>query len=199
MFDRFAGLRSLVLLAGASILSTMTWANGLEVSGFGGGITADQGGGTHPLVGGAAAYALGDNFHLFGEFSYSPLASASFSATNSSGVTASGSESAKLANFGGGLDYTFLSPHSKLRPYVTGAFGLAHQYGTASESDGYGNSVSVSASSNAFYAAVGGGVRLYVGKRWGLKPEVRYERFQNTQGGNNTVMYTVGVFYRFGE
>jgi hypothetical protein len=199
MFNRHVGLRSLVLLAGASFLSTITWANSFEVSGLGGGITVDDGGGTHPLFGGAAAFGLGDNFHLFGEFSYIPLPSSSGSATLSSGATVTGSQSAKLADFGGGLDYSFLSSQSKLRPYVVGAFGLAHTFDTLSLSAN-GTSASVSMGSNGFYAGAGGGVRLYVGKRWGLKPEVRYQRYQSTQGGgSNTVMYTVGVFYRFGE
>jgi hypothetical protein len=199
MFNRNAVLRGLVLLAGAFIFTTITWAGGVEVSGFGGGITLDGGGGTHPAFGATGAYRLGDHVHLFGEFSYSTLASSSFS-TSSNGVTVTGNASVKLASFGGGADYSFRSSESKVRPYATVALGDGHFYGTGSGTGSNGNSASVSIGvANALYSGVGGGLRLYVGKHWGFKPEVRYQRYQSSLFGSNAVVYSVGLFYRFGD
>ncbi len=191
-------LRGLVLLAGASIFSTITWAGGVEVSGFGGGITLDGGVGTHAAYGGSAAYLLGDNVHLFGEFSYTTLASE----TVSSGTTTANA-AVNLASYGGGADYSFGSPSSKLRPYVLAALGVGHFYGNGSSG---GTSVSLGIT-NDIYAGIGGGIRLYLGKHWGLKPEVRYQRYNSSQssllgatiGSSNSVQYTVGVFYQFGH
>lgn len=183
MFNLNVALRGLVLLAGASVFSTVTWADGAEVSGFGGGTTLGGGLGTHAVVGGNAAYRLGDHIHLFGEFNHSTILSETIS-----GITGS----AGLTNFGGGVDYGFGSPTSKLRPYVTAALGVGHfSAGAAGVSISVGNSV---------YSGFGGGVRLYVGQHWGFKPEVRYQRYLSSVAqGTNTVLYTVGLFYQFGE
>lgn len=199
MLTRLVVLRGLVLLAGASIFSTITWAAGAEVSGYGGGITLDGGGGTHAVVGATGAFRLGDHVHLFGEFGYSTLASSAFS-TSANGVTVTGNASVKLANFGGGADYSFRSSEARVRPYVTVALGDGHFYGTGSGTGSNGNSASVSISvTNALYSGVGGGLRLYVGKHWGFKPEVRYQRYQSSLIGSNTVQYSVGLFYQFGD
>ncbi len=199
MFNRTVVLRGLVLLAGASFFSAITWADGVEVSGSGGGITLDGGGGTHAVIGATGAYRLGDHVHLFGEFSYSTLASSSFS-TSASGVSVTGNARVKLANFGGGADYSFRSSEAKVRPYITGALGVGHFYGTGSGTGSNGVSANVSIGvTNALYSGVGGGIRLYLGQHWGLKPEVRYQRYQSSLIGSNTVQYTVGLFYEFGK
>ncbi len=198
MFNRSVVSRSLVLLACASVFSTITWAGGAEVSGFGGGITLDGGGGTHGVYGATAAYRLGDNIHLFGEFGYSTLASSAFS-TTSGGVAVTGNASVNLVDFGGGVDYSF-RPSSRVRPYVVGALGLGHFYGTGSGTGSNGASANVSVGlTNSLYGGVGGGIRLYLGPRWGIKPEVRYQRYQSSLIQSNTVQYTVGLFYQFGQ
>jgi hypothetical protein len=199
MVNRFAVLRGLVVLTSISIFSTVTWAQGLEVSGFGGAMTMDGGVGTHAAYGGAAAFRLGDHIHIFGQFSYSTLASSAFS-TTSSGVTVTGNASVNVESFGGGIDYTFKAPGSKLRPFVTGGLGVGHFYGSGSGTGSNGGSASVSVGlTNALYTEVGGGVRLYVTKHLGLKPEVVYRRYQSSLFSSNAVQYTAGVFYQFGE
>jgi hypothetical protein len=136
---------------------------------------------------------------LFAEFGYSTLASSSFS-TSASGVTVTGNASVKLANFGGGAHYSFRSSEAKVRPYITGELGVGHFYGTGSGTGSSGNSANVSIGvTNALYSGVGGGVRLYVGQNWGFKPEVRYQRYQSSLIGSNTVQYSVGLFYQFGK
>jgi hypothetical protein len=53
---------------------------------------------------------------------------------------------------------------------------------------------------NSLYSGFGGGVRVYVTDHLGIKPEVRYQRYlTNLLQGTNTVVYTVGVFYQFGN
>lgn len=191
-------LRSLVIFAAASVFTAVTWAAGVEVSGFGGALTMDGGVGTHPTYGGSAAVLLGDNVHVFGEFSMSNLLSEQVS---SGSMTATGT--AKLANYGGGVDYSFGSSSSRFRPYVLAGIGVGHFYATGS---GGGTSVSLGLT-NQFYTAFGGGLRMYLGKQWGLKPEVRYQRYFSSEssliggavGGSNVVQYTVGVFYQFGH
>lgn len=158
----------------------------------------DGGVGTHPTYGGSAAVLLGDNVHVFGEFSMSNLLSEQVS---SGSVTATGT--AKLANYGGGVDYSFGSSSSRFRPYVLAGVGVGHFYATGS---GDGASVSLGIT-NQFYEAVGGGVRMYLGKQWGLKPEVRYQHYNSSNSsliggaiaGSSAVQYTVGVFYQFGH
>jgi outer membrane protein W len=191
-------LRSFALLASVSLCSSAVWASGFEVSGFGGAITMDGGVGTHATYGGGAAFLLGDNVHIFGEFSTATLATTSVS---SGSVTATGS--AKLANYGGGVDYSFGSADSKFRPYVLAGLGVGHYYATGS---GGGTSVSLGITNEISYS-FGGGVRVYLGKHWGLKPEVRYQRYGSanaaligaTVPGANTVQYTGGIFYQFGH
>ena len=195
MFERSVILRGLVLFAGAAVFSTVAWGGSAEIDGFGGGITLNGGGGTHGLYGGSAGFGIGSNLHLFGEFSYSTLASTAFS-TTSGGITVTGNASVNLVNYGGGADYSFGS--SRLRPYVIVAVGGGHFYASGS---GSGNGVSANASmtvANSFDTGVGGGVRMYVGKHWGFKPEIRYQRYQSSQLSGNTALYTVGLFYQFG-
>jgi hypothetical protein len=191
-------LRSFVVLASAAAFSAVSWAAGVEVSGFGGAITMNGGVGTHATYGGGAAVPLGDNVHVFGEFGISTLASEQVS---SGSITATGT--AKLANYGGGADYSFGSSGSRFRPYVLAGVGIGHFYANGS---GEGTSVSLGIT-NQFYTALGGGVRMYLGKQWGLKPEVRYQHYYSSQSslvggtvaGSSAVQYTVGVFYQFGH
>jgi hypothetical protein len=184
------------ILAGALLSSSPAWAAG-EVSGFGGGITINSGGGTHPLFGGAGGVQVGEHGLLFGEFSYSPLASATLSSADLGVSNASGSGSLHLATYGGGYDYSFGSSKT-LVPYAVVALGAAVQTLSASASVA-GVSASTSMSSTAFDFGFGGGVRFFATKRWGFKPEVRYQRMQASSGGNSTLSYSVGFFYSFGK
>jgi hypothetical protein len=186
MFTCSLALRSLVVLAGVSVIPTITQAQGFEVSGFGGGATMGGGLGTHATYGGSGAVRLGDHVHVFGEFSFATLLSETVS-----GVTATG----KMANYGGAADYSFGSSESRIRPFVTAGLGVGHFYVT-------GPSVS-STVDNALYEDVGGGVRVYFRRHWGLKPEVKYRRYNSANSGLvgapvagfSAVQYTVGLFY----
>jgi len=181
--NRSLVLRGLALLAGASFFSALTWAGSGEVSGFGGGTTIGGGLGTHGVFGGSGAVRIGDHIHVFGDINHSTILSESIS-----GVTGT----AGLTNFGGGVDYSFGSSTNRLRPYVLAALGAGH-FSAGAE----GVNVSIG---NSVYSGFGGGVRVYVGEHWGVKPEVRYQRYLSSVAqGTNSVLYTVGIFYQFGD
>lgn len=191
--------RTGLVIAGALCIAAVPgWAAGGEISVSGGGTTLDGGVGTHGLIGANAAFRLGDKAHLFGEFSWSPLASATVQAS-SGGVNATATGNVNLASFGGGFDYGFGSSE-RVIPYLVTAAGVGHFYATGSASATNGNTANVSLSlANDAYFAAGAGVRLYVGKSWGFKPEVRYQRYQGSTLSANSVIYTVGLFWQFGQ
>jgi len=182
------------LLAGTLLFSISALAQGGkgEVVGFGGGTSLSGGAGTHGLFGGSAGARLTDHMHVFGEFAVVPLATAS---ATMEGVTANGSE--KLYNFGGGVDYSFGSSERAV-PYVLVAGGLSHDSASAT-ANAAGYTVTVGASANAAYYGAGGGMRLYIGKKWGIKPEVRFQRYTGSGSSTIGVDFAVGLFYQFGQ
>jgi hypothetical protein len=192
-------LRAPVLLSGAFLLASLAYADSsIEIAGYGGGMTLDQSGGTHAVAGGSAGIHFG-KAAVFGEFNYVPLASASASG-NVMGISVTSQGSEKLYNFGGGFTYDFGSS-TRVVPYVLGVLGVGHSSvkATGSAANLGPFSISVNASDNAVYGGGGAGVRLYAGQHWGIKPEVRFQRYQQSGGGGNTVLYTVGLFYQFGK
>ena len=190
MFNRIVTLRGLVLLAGACLTSGAVLAAGPEVEGFGGGATFSGGGGTHGFFGGGGSWGFGDSLRVLGEVTYSPLASLSGS---QSGVNVSATE--HVLGVGGGAEFSFLEPSRRVRPYVLGVIGLDHLSASATVTGG-GATGSGSASSNSVYGGVGGGVRYFIGKSWGIKPQIRY---QHSTDVGNEIIYSVGVFFRFGN
>ena len=58
--------------------------------------------------------------------------------------------------------------------------------------------------SDGYYVNFGGGASCYVGKNWGIRPEVRYERQHTVYGpANETLTANVvdlsgSIFYQFG-
>lgn len=182
------------LLMAAPFLTAAAWGASGEVSASGGAMTFDQGGGTHGTLGLTGGLKVGDNLSLFGDLSWAQLASAS---ETNSGVNVNAS--VNLANLGGGLAYSFRSPSSRVVPYGLVAGGVGHFYGLGSGS-GNGATVNLSMSlANAGYVGTGGGARIYLGKRWGIKPEVRFDRYINSAFASSTITCTAGVFWEFGE
>jgi hypothetical protein len=123
---------------------------------------------------------------ILGEFNYLPLATAA------TGYT--GSVDAQL--YGGAVRYSLISAN-KIVPYVIAGGG-----GTRlAVSDSYeGVTATVSKTGSNFGA--GGGVSIYVGRNWGIRPEFRYIRqnqnWDNVNYNLNTYSGTVAVFYQFG-
>jgi len=170
--------RRFVLAAGlalAASLGTTAYAQ-TEIAGYGG---IAQFGGTHMAGGGSAGFRLSNPVQLFGEANFVPLGS--YSAYGVSG-------SEKLFNFGGGIHYNFTPGSSPFSPYLVGAAGLGHSSASIS---GLG-----SASANNLYAGFGAGFRYKVGSSWGIRPELRYQRYLQN-GGGNLLLATVGIYYQF--
>ncbi len=164
--------RALAFLVGTLLYTGVAFGASGEVSAFGGGTTFTGGGGsaTHGLFGGSGGIMAHERTLLFGEYSAIPISVLS--------------KSYFLSNFGGGIDYSFKDRGaSKVVPYALVAAGGTHSsFGGAS----------------GYYFGVGGGARMYAGKNWGVKPEVRYQRYGGN-GSANAFTYTVGVFFQFGQ
>ena len=109
------------------------------------------------------------------------------------GVT--GSE--HIQTYGGVARFSFCD--SAIVPYAVVGFGGVNGKVVASY-----QGLSASEGQNGYYFAFGGGTTIFVGPRWGIRPEFRYERDQflaNSQfaaGGQNVPQFLVSVFYQFG-
>ncbi len=125
---------------------------------------------TKGTVGGAIGRVIGGNSLIFGETSYSPLGYGE-----------------KLVTFGGGFQFGIPTRMDKLVPYVVVVGGLGRDM------------VKGDGSSNSAMFGAGFGARYFLGSHWGVRPEFRWQRYQQTQGGDNTYLFTAGLFYRFGR
>ncbi len=128
--------------------------------------------------GGSAGYNLSQNIAVLGEFQYIPEGSYD-------------NISANTQLYGGLMRYSF--GRGKVAPYVlVGGGGSRGSLGTS------GLSVSV----NGGYVGLGGGASIFLGKNWGIRPEVRYNDVFFSAAGTtaNARMYqaTGGVFFQFG-
>lgn len=128
--------------------------------------------------GGSAGYNASENIAVLGEFQFIPEGSYS-------GVT----ENTQL--YGGLLRYSFGT--GNVAPYLlVGGGGSRGSLGAS------GESVSV----NGGYIGFGGGASIFLGKNWGIRPEVRYNDVFFSAGGTTSSarMYQVtgGIFFQFG-
>jgi len=129
---------------------------------------------------------LSKQIAVLGEFNYLPLATAA------TGYT--GSIDAQM--YGGAVRYSPISSN-RFVPYVVAGGGSTR----LSVSDSY-QGVKTSVSHNRNYYGFGGGVSIYAGRNWGIRPEYRWNRQIQTY---NSVNYTinastgsVAVFYQWG-
>jgi opacity protein-like surface antigen len=143
----------------------------------------------HFAFGGAGIYNFSHIVAAGFEYSYTPLGSETVMGANAS---------AHLQTYGGVARFSF-SESSDVIPYALVGFGGLNGKAVAS----IGN-LSASASQSGYYYAFGGGVTIFVGPSWGIRPEYRYERQQfvaNRQfaaGGQNDSQALVSLFYQFG-
>ncbi|MGB9465238.1 MAG: outer membrane beta-barrel protein [Candidatus Acidiferrum sp.] len=107
--------------------------------------------------------------------------------------------------------YQFRSPEAKLRPFAVAGLGLSH-FGVQPV-----NGQSVLGFSNRFSYNIGGGVKYYFSRHWGLRAEIRWSPSHTTQGQSiycdpffgcaPTIVANkaeqgqanIGVIYRFGK
>ncbi|MGA9069101.1 MAG: outer membrane beta-barrel protein [Terracidiphilus sp.] len=128
--------------------------------------------------GGSAGYNLSENIAVLGEYQYVP--EGSFDTVTW-----------KTQFYGGALRYAYGS--SKFSPYVLiGGGGVATTLSSGNES----------ASVSGEYIAFGGGVSIFLGKNWGIRPEFRYNDLFSSSNGTTTTQgvpqLTGGLFFQFG-
>ncbi len=169
----------------------------VEGTGAVGGLWLNSGGGNHAYLGGTFGTAVRDRLFVFGELGYAPLTGKS-TTTVVDGTPVRISASAKLVDFGGGAQF-ILMPGSKFEPYVIGAVGGGRFSASGStEVPGTNLKVSTSVSDTQVRLGGGAGLRYYVSENWGIRPELRVDRYFGDQG-STAFRYTVGVFYQFGK
>lgn len=178
-----------LLAASSLVLAQGTAAGSGEASGTFGysrvdGVTSYN----HFAFGGTGIYNLNQYIAVGFEYNYTPLGSETIM-----GATAS----AHLQTYGGVVHFTFCD--SSVAPYALVGFGGIDAKAVASY-----EGLSASAGQSGYYIAFGGGVNIFVGPRWGIRPEYRYERQQflaNSQfdsSGQNDSQALVSLFYQFG-
>jgi hypothetical protein len=163
-----------VLLLGAFVTTALA-GDGGEVAGLVGLSHYGDGGGNHSTWGGSGGVYVGSRVLLRGELAYTRLWS-------------DGSDSGKLVDLYGGADVNLTSKGSRVVPYV--GFGL-----------GGGQRIATSDSARTLVVSGAFGARLYAGRKWGVKPEIRVFRWFEREGdfGGTAVRVGASVFYEFGR
>jgi hypothetical protein len=147
----------------------------------------------HVVFGGSGAYNLSQLVAIGFEYSYNPLGS----------LTEDGATGSEHLQLYGPVARFSLAESSRVVPYVLVAAGGSSLDAVASDQN-----VSLSAAQRGYYFGAGGGVTLYVGSHWGIRPEFRYERqqfnattiqgFQVASFGQNEYQGSAALFYQFG-
>jgi opacity protein-like surface antigen len=182
------------LMLSSSAARAQVLAGSGEVTGYGGYAMISDGGGNHPAFGGSGGYNLVPAVTVFGEYNYVFLNSLDCGPDSIYDGPTGCTLSNKTQLFGGGARYNFMTS-GKVVPYGVVAFGGARYTANANVS---GCPSDVCSSWNGYYVGFGGGVSLYVGKNWGVRPEYRFDRSEVNGYGNNVSVITGGVFYQFG-
>lgn len=148
--------------------------------------------GTKPLGGCGLGIALSRDFLITGEFLYNQFAGADVTVPVPRSTPVKVGVHSNIMNVMGGFQYQIPVKSSRVVPYLAGAVGLAHERFSADvPAGGIGN---FSTSNNDFTQDFGGGVRFYVSKRWGFRPEFKGVHIPDA------TFYRVsgGIFYQFG-
>ncbi len=171
-----------------------------EVSGFGGLVSIRQGGSNHGQFGGTVGANAGRFVHLFGEVNYMSLGSDTF---QSAGNLATGSD--RLTNYSGGIQIRIPTGQAKVEPYGLLAFGYGRR---TVDSSVYANNTFTSnrVTEGDLYTGVGAGARVFLGRKWGIKPEFRYQSYVNMDlkrdnpiiERGSVMTLTGGIFFQFG-
>jgi hypothetical protein len=124
-------------------------------------------------LGGSAGYNFTKYLGLFGEYQFERASVNNVELGNNNGHS---------QNFGGAVRF-YLYPKGRVVPF--GVFGV----GRVSESDTAGGKF------GGTYFGGGGGALCYIGRHWGIAPEVRYQWDRDFL---NYYRVAAGVFYQFG-
>jgi hypothetical protein len=158
-------------------LSSAVSGTGLSVSG---------GSGFKWLAGGTVGYAISKNLLIVFETNYNRISSPVFTyGSGSSAVQVNVSYS--LFDYTGGVHYQLPVSSSRYVPYVSAGIGGVSQRVSAS-----GGSATAGASETDFSLNGGGGVRVYIGKSWGVRPQIEVVHIP----GVTYFRYSAGVFWQ---
>jgi hypothetical protein len=138
---------------------------------------------TH-FYGGSGGYNVTSHVTVLGEYKFDPLVAPPLNTFQ---------WHSQLAGSAARINFT---PSKKIVPYAIVGAGYDRLTATTSGipteySDGY-------------YVNFGGGVSVYCGRHWGVRPEVRYERQHTTYGPVNEILtanvvdVSGSIFYQFG-
>jgi hypothetical protein len=175
-----------------------------EVSGFGGIVSI--GGSTHGNFGGTLGANLGRFVHLFGEVNYMARGTETYTENHGTAPTTT-TVSGQLINYGGGVQIRIPTGTARIEPYGLLAFGYGQMKRDVDAISGTnGATYSSSDSTYNVYNAVGLGARVFLGRKWGIKPELRYQKYYGLNLSSNdpvsdrgrAITATTGIFYQFG-
>lgn len=165
-------LTALVALPGEMVVQAGELRKGTsEVTGFAG-IADGQG-----TFGGAFGRAVTNRVFVYGDAGYIAGESAS---------VAGFSASSHAMNFHGGLQYSFRT-ESRLVPYAAAGIGITRVSASVS-----GIGLPVKGSNSSVMFAFGGGARYYIGRNWGIRPELMV-----FAGDGSYIRAGAGVFFQF--
>jgi hypothetical protein len=132
----------------------------------------------HPNFGGSTGINLSNNLAVVGEYTYQPMSSLD-------GVAFHTQLFGGVARFSVG--------GNRVVPYVVLGGGGARLTGSES---------SVNVSANGGYFGGGGGAHIYLGRNWGIRPELRYSYMRLSISGVsqsvNVAQFSTGFFFQFG-
>jgi hypothetical protein len=177
---------AIAMIASGSMLVAGDLTGKAEVVGEGGGVTFTQGGGSHGTFGGSVGYGfpcligkpeLCKRTIIIGEFDFTPVGSG-------------GGASEKFMDFFGGAKIAII-PSDKAEPYIIAGFG--------GSIDRVSQPPFPTFNQKAYGLHVGVGDRLFVGKNWGIVPEIRWEHYFHHGQDGNAFRYTGGIFYQWGK
>ena len=153
-----------------------------EIAAYAGGVF---GVGSHPAGGITFTSAL-SRYTMFGaELGFASLGSEGFRTPATSEVSR-----ARLFDFNGHV-HVRIPVRRYWEPYIAIGAGLLHSTAERIVTTPTGNTVEDS-SDNDFAFQIGGGLRYFIGQKWGVRPEWKYYASER-----NFSKLSVGVFYQF--
>jgi hypothetical protein len=137
------------------------------------------------FYGGSGGYNVAPYITVLAEYKYDPL------------VAVTGNPFSWHSQLAGSAARINLMPSKKVVPYAIVGAGYIRLTAT----DG-----SIYEYSDGYYVNVGGGASVYLGRHWGVRPEVRYERQHTTYGAitpnqiitGNVADVSGSLFFQFG-
>jgi hypothetical protein len=154
-------------------------------------------GNKHVNLGGSAGINLSHQITILGEYTYMPMGTL----TDTGGIGAAASGSLSYQTIGGAARFN-MRGSGIVVPYGIVGFGYARQSASVSLVGAGVGVFPARGSLSGDYVNFGGGASIFLGKRFGLRPEFRYERQEfyvsGNSAGQNIALGAVSVFYQFG-